>query len=294
MNYVITHDSKSPGLREFIVDFLAIMHSWFYRKSNLNRLKKPFQNAQKKSKKWIAIHGELLSKNEQFLNFLLASAPRWNVHALIVASPDLEVNDNIHLDLQSLSESCEYWSLSVISAEVGNVYSISSAKVNEYSHTIPLEAGHYKLVFRLYEFSNFQYSPELIIDDHYIVESQEVIHDSNTFYERLRDMDISFLKKLNLYPMRAVKYKRLIGEERTKKIFLPVADVETKFSFGYLRKNETVHIDLPGINQKNKLVFFCFYNEKSLPVDWHRVNGDRFLYTADKESGCYVIRSIEN
>ncbi|TQV66321.1 hypothetical protein FKG94_27400 [Exilibacterium tricleocarpae] len=289
----VTRSSDKVGAGELLVDACEIFISMIFRAREVKKIKQNYAGSLQADDAWLVISGSQLKKNQKLLPFLMVSAPRWNVHAVIIASPVFSVKEKLGIETASLSRFSDLWNLSVIDVSTKQpVWSGISTRTRTKRVNVTLSPGAYRVVVRLYESTGDLDSPVLTLDSDRALPARRLDHDNNEFYSKMSMDNYAFYRRLNLFPIRLLKYRRYLKQDLLKRIFLPAADPGTQFEFGYLGFGKELDVRFDDFDFSKFRVYFCFYNEASFPVFWCAVEHKDFRYRAKTAAGCYLLRIL--
>jgi hypothetical protein len=245
-----------------------------------------------KASQWRVLSADNL-KSPLSLPVLMTKGPRWNTHAIIGTLGPFEVKQSITLDLESANHSARSWIAVVYSfPDYKTIASIESGKnsMEEKWTSLPLKPGKYTLGLRYYHWGDRVNLPAIKIDEKEFVKSQSVSSDVNHFYHQLIAQKNWFYLWLHYYVFTLLRLRRWFPDSFVKGEYLPVGAPDTKFIYGYLKKNQSLQIVIDALIIDHYDVYLTLYDRSSLPLSWCQIQQENLLANPIASNGFYLLR----
>jgi hypothetical protein len=246
----------------------------------------------KKTSQWRVLSAENL-KSPLSLPVLMTKGPRWNTHAIIGTLGSFSVKETIAIDTESANNSAGSW-IAVIYSFPGyeTIASLESDRLKSQDRweTLKLKPGKYSIGLRYYHWRDRVNLPAVKVDGVEFVSSCPVTSDINNFYYDLIKRKNWFYSALHYYIFTILRLRKYLPESFVRNEYLPVGAPDTQFFYGYLRRGQSLQIDLSSLVIKNSDIYFTLYDRSSLPLFWSQIKGERFLTQPIENNGFYLIR----
>jgi hypothetical protein len=112
----------------------------------------------------------------------------------------------------------------------------------------------------------------------------------NDYLSGLRNKDGIFYASLHYYVLEMLRLRQYLPASFVRREYLPVGNPETAFSYGYLRRGQSLEISSSrGIPQGHRL-YLTIYNRSSFPVSWSEVRSLPYRTSPAGVTGSYLLR----
>jgi len=241
---------------------------------------------------WKPLSSDIL-KTFITLPFWMTWGPRLNTHAIIATVGPFKVNKTIELCVQAAEESAQEWTIVVYTfpgyktiQRVGT----GATKFENKWETLEIEPGNYMLGLRYYNWKESVELPCVKVDTLEFVKSKVIQGDINNFYEELKNKANLFYLFLHYYIFIILRFNQFLPESFIKKEFLPVGDPAIKYFYGYIKKGQSIHIEVDNLVFKNYEVYITLYNRASFPELFYQIHETKHITPASEFDGFYLVR----
>ncbi|MGK7875131.1 MAG: DUF6208 family protein [Xenococcaceae cyanobacterium] len=245
-----------------------------------------------KASQWRVLSAETL-KSPLTLPVLMTKGPRWNTHAIIGTLGPFAVKQSIALDVESANNSAKSWIAVVYSfPDYKTIASIESGK-SEFEDrwaSLQLQPGKYTLGLRYYNWSEQVDLPAVKVDGGEFVNSQAVPSDINEFYRDLIQCKNWFYLGLHYYIFTLLRLRKWLPESLIQSEYLPVGAPDTKFFYGYLKRGQSLQVEVHSLIITNYDIYLTVYDRSSLPISWCQIKEEKQITQAIENNGFYLIR----
>ncbi|NER22536.1 MAG: hypothetical protein F6J86_05675 [Symploca sp. SIO1B1] len=270
-------------------------------------LKKIFQNKAKTNKKianstnkevykWRFVSEEVI-RQPLVLSYILTTAPRWNVHAIIASTEPVPVKKSLKIDISSCVASALSWSIGIYSSpERKPVKYIASHEpiLQESWREINLDPGKYTLGLRYYHWYDQVSLPAVSVDNNQVINTESVnsshINNYFNYLPKLIAQDNIFYRFLNYYIFTILVCQKWLPQEWVRKEFLPVGDPNNEFVYGVIYKGYSLTLTLNPLLLTNYDVYLTIFNRSSLPINFCQINTDKYTTSVIETDGFYLVR----
>ena len=245
-----------------------------------------------KASQWRVLSEETL-KFSLALPVLMTKGPRWNTHAIIGTLGPLTVKQSIALDLESMGKSAQSWVGAIYSfPEYKTVASLSSrsSDLGVQWQPLTLQPGKYTIGLRYYNWSNQVTLPGVKVDGEEKIAFQFIPSDINNFYCDLIKRKNWFYLWLHYYIYTILRLRKWLPESFVRREYLPVGAPDTKFFYGYLRRGQSLQVEVSSLILCNCDLYLTLYDRSSLPVSWCQLKEEKQIIQAIDNNGFYLIR----
>lgn len=227
------------------------------------------------------------------LTVLMTKGPRWNTHAIIGTLGPFTVEKSISLDIESANNSAKSW-ISVIYSfpSYKTISSIKSDRINSQDkwYSLELKPGKYALGLRYYNRLDKINMPAIKVDDRELTSSLAVPQDLNNFYHDLIKAKNWFYSSLHYYIFTILKLRKWLPESFVRNEYLPVGAPDTFFAYNYLDQEQALQIECTPEIINNFDIYFTFYDRSSLPLNWCKINEEKYILPPTDKQGYYLLR----
>lgn len=228
------------------------------------------------------------------LPILMATAPRWNPHALVAGCGPFEVKQRIEVDAGAMRASAGEFTV-VANATPGQrtVGAIDrNSTPDDGFGVLALPPGRYQLALRYYRLSSSPRLPEIRVDGVSVVSSREVAPDTNeALYGALSTWRKARYRLLHHHVVPFLHLAELgwLSRSFVDRMLLPVGNPETTFHYGPCTAGEVLAVRAPADALDRADVYVAFYGRDSIPLSWRRLErlDERLV---PPEHGFYVVR----
>ncbi|ACY13416.1 DUF6208 family protein [Haliangium ochraceum] len=220
-------------------------------------------------------------------------APRWNVHAAIAVSPILPVTGRVSVDVAAANAASPRWTL-VAYDKQGTVAAVGTTNTEADASwaAIELSPGLYRFVIRLYEPGPGGVVPEVHIDGEPALAALELPEDPTRVYRSLRARGGRRHRALQRYVYPMVRLRRLLGEERVTREYLPVGNPETLFRFGVVERGQRLELRPPDELPDDCGLYLCLYDQSSLPMWFGPILPEGIQTPPAPDHGTWLVRIV--
>lgn len=274
-------------------DFSNIINR-LYKKIYINEWLKIIKSKTNDQLNWIPF-SKSLEQNE-FVNVLRITGPRWNCFALVGYAGPINVEQQIKINASNLSSHSDAWSL-VIYSNGYQMEAVSSfgSKSGETIKNLTLKKGIYTISLRFYTDDNELYCPVIEVDNKYVINAAVFSEEKMKYQNKLIDIKntrntIYFWQQY--YIFQKLKNRSIVDEEQVMNEFVPVADPNTYFEYGYLAQGTILKLAISSITIQLYRIYIAYYNEMSLPIYWTQINQSNWNGLPIEEDGAYLVRFV--
>jgi hypothetical protein len=244
---------------------------------------------------WQSITGETIQK-PLILPTIIATAPRWNPHAVTASLGPFEVQKQLKIDLATVKGSAPVWTV-VVNAfpSLQTATALSSLKPTQTdadSGTVSLEPGLYMLALRYYRGGTTQVLPAVEVDGTPLSPAQPLPLEPNAYFHSLRSRETGFYRALQYYLYAVLELRERQPDGFVYGEYLPQPNPETRFFFGHFQRGERLELQLkPGLRDTCAVYLTC-YDRASFPLRWYEVTEDWHRSEPLEEDGTWLIRVV--
>lgn len=224
---------------------------------------------------------------------IMTTGPRWNTHAIVATVGPIAVTRSIALKVDSADRSARSWTIVVCTfpgyRTVTSVSSLSGPFFNGVA-ALDLQPGRYWIGLRYYRWSDRVELPAISVDGFEVVHAALVPCDLNEMYQTLSRRENWFYYCLQYYMFILLQYRWLFPAWFVEKEFLPLANPETRFYYGALRKGDSLGIRVNACLLSTYDVYVTLYDRASFPISCYQVTELEHLSPEIVCDGMYLVR----
>ncbi len=246
----------------------------------------------KKASIWRVLSAETL---ESFLSLpvLMTKGPRWNTHAIIGTLGPFYVGETLTVNLGDLRNSARSWIFVVYSfpwyETITNLDSNVIESQQEW-YSLKLRSGWYTIGLRYYDRTPPIYLPNIKVDGAIFTAATAVSPDVNSFYPTLIKKKNFFYNALHYYIFTILKYRDSLPQSFVRSEYLPVGAPDTEFVYNYLKKGQSLQVEIELGILAHYYVFFNIYDRSSLPLSWCQILEPHYLSQPAPNNAYYLFR----
>jgi hypothetical protein len=256
---------------------------------------------------WQVLSAEVLSI-PIVLPVLMTKGPRWNTHAIIGTVGPFTVQNTISIDLKSLRQSAQSWTVVVYRypnyATVAQFSSLDDAANRR--PELDVTPGKYSLGVRYYECLESVEFPCITVDavqsdnrqaapdasqDRVIINPHSVPVNTNAFYRQLCDLHNWFYLALHYYIYTLLQLRPWLPETFVTREYLPVGNPDTAFFYDYVEAQTSLSLALHPTALQHYDIYFTLYSRSSLPLFYTKIEQAAVTVPAFPTKGYYLIRT---
>ena len=225
--------------------------------------------------------------------FFRMSQERWQIHAR-VGTLLMNVKKHIDVDFSRLEQNSDAYTLVIYKNGKETVASVGSQQSTGIVR-VELEPGFYSIIHRYYCDSHELHCPSIVVDG-----EQKISH----YQDPCKSEFISLMKfwmnhkinpvylMQNLHTFYWLKHDKERVPTEVLNDFLPVANPDTQWSYGYLEKGQSVKLNVDPIYLNQYRIYLTFVNEMSLPVYGEHIKSEQFNSDPITQDGAFHIRLV--
>jgi hypothetical protein len=238
---------------------------------------------------WRVVSKELLEKPIARIA-AVATAPRWNTHAIVGSAGPLTVRSSIAVSLVALRRSAEAWAM-VVHAHPSQrpLLSFADSAGAEWAE-LSVEPGSYMLMSRYYHLGDDPELPEVRVDGQPVVRTQRVSKDANAFYRELEQRVGPIALVLHFHVVTLLRIARWLPSGLLARHMVPVGAPNTRFSYGVLERGERLRLRVSGELRATHEVFYDLYGRDSIPYAWGELETNELSTEVAPRTGFYLVR----
>jgi uncharacterized protein DUF6208 len=238
---------------------------------------------------WRVVSRELLEKPIARIA-AVATAPRWNTHAIVASAGPFVAKSSIAVQLAPVRRSAAAWAI-VVHAHPSQRPLMSFSGRQETEHAeVAVEPGSYMLMSRYYHPLDEPELPEVRIDGKPVVSACRVPRDANDFYPELSHRVGTIAIILHFHVVTLLRLSRLLPAELVRRHMAPVGAPNTVFLYGVIERGERMRLGARGSLRETHEIFYDLYGRDSLPFAWGEMDRDDVSTDPAPRTGFYLIR----
>jgi len=259
---------------------------------------------------------EKTMKSPWILPYMMSHGPRLNPHAIIGLFGPFKVSHTLQIAKADMQTSALDWTVVVYS--LPGLATVASAGASDHQHNnveFTLPSGNYLLGMRYYHWQESVNLPSVSADNQLLAPTQHQSATSlNEFHYHHGENRRWLYKALNYYVYWMLRYQRFLPREFVSKQYLPVGNPNTVFKYGKIERGEAFRLEVIRETDKKETdknetdqkqtapketenstalaqgdVFYCIYNQSSLPITFGQLTGDSLQLTSPVR-GTVLIR----
>ena len=233
-------------------------------------------------------------KLKWYLPFLMARAPRWNPHALIVNAGPFPAQHSIRVRIADAYACAGDWTLVLYShPSYRTLQSASPVPDSERTEWIelPVEPGEFTLSLRYYLLHDAPAAPAIELDGTSYCGTQALQSNVNDFYRTLAAQHNNlFYRAIHYYVYALLRFERWVPPEFLKRELLPVGNPATQFAYGFHRPGQRIRVQIAPELFDRCHTYLTVYEAGSFPVAWYDLTSGSLLTDAQQHAGFYLLR----
>ncbi len=240
---------------------------------------------------WRLFDAELLADPQALLAFSVL-APRWNPHAVAALSPPLRVERRVCIDLAAAESSSPRWTLTAQGPQGSAVIGTASTQPDQGTACLELSPGMWRLVLRLYDPHPGAVLPAIDFDGQAVLPAKALPQDPLAVFQTLNQRSRPLHRLLQAHVLPLLHLRSLLGEERVRRVYLPVGNPETRFQYGPLRRGQRLRVEVPAELPPGCGVYLCCYDRASFPTFFAPVPRGGLESPPAGEAGSWLLRVV--
>lgn len=232
--------------------------------------------------------------------FVMMVGPRWNCHAILADLGPLHVERAVVIEPAAPLRDGQHLSFVVYDARYRvAAHAVWTALGGAGARRLALAKGTYRVSARLYGFAESDNYPSVHVDERMHVAAARIGPEAVRYEATLcglarhRSWLLAFI---HYHVYHALRWRRLLGEARVRRMFVPVGNPSTAFAFGAIDQGQ--RLTLTGLNGpppaagERPQTFVAIYDRCSLPQYWCSLTGGDFQSQPVQSAGYFLVRTI--
>lgn len=205
---------------------------------------------------------------------MMLIGPRWNCGGILGITDSFRVAGHIRLRADQAGASADHWTAVVYDMRFATVAHVGNRNAAEAEAVIELPAGEYLLAIRYYGTNQHSCFPEILVDDRQLIPQAGVGNERRDYQAWLRGLvrhpDRWLFSCMHYHAWAFLKLRDRLNAAWVNRLYLPVGNPETGFTYGTVDKGQRLYPDRPI--EDGEIVYLALYDRASLPVFWCRLD----------------------